>query len=153
MDQPVRACNQLLSGLDDADYAALAPDLEPIHLQQKQVIGERGAPASHVYFPCGCVLSVLTYMQGGAAVEVGTIGREGFFGLELLLGARHWTETTLCQVEGPVLRMSASAFLAATVGERPLRLLAQRYLLSYVALMAQSVACNRLLNVEERFAR
>ncbi len=92
-------------------------------------------------------------MQSGAAVEVGTIGREGFFGLELMLGATQWTETTLCQVEGDSLRMSASAFQGAITADTGLRRIAQRYLMAYLALVSQSVACNRLHNIEERFAR
>lgn len=145
--------NLLLASLSDEEYGQVAADLQPVHLQRKDVVGERGGPATHVHFPCGSVLSVLAYMQSGAAVEVGTIGKEGFFGLELLVGARHWTETTICQVEGDSLRMSAAAFLEAIRGDTPLRRAGQRYLMAYLALVSQSVACNRLRNIEERFAR
>lgn len=148
-----RACNRLLASLDPQEYKALAPELTRVRLRQKEALGERGKPATHVFFPCGSVFSVLAYMHSGAAVEVGTIGREGFFGLELLLGEKTWTETTVCQVEGDSLRMSAAAFRAATVGDTPLRRAAQRYLVCYMSLVAQSVACNRLHNIEERFAR
>ncbi len=98
-------------------------------------------------------MSVLAFMESGAAVEVGTIGKEGFFGLELLVGATHWTETTVCQIEGDSLRMPAKAFLDAVAGETPLRRITQRYLMAYLATVSQSVACNRLHNIEERFAR
>jgi CRP-like cAMP-binding protein len=147
------SCNRLLGSLTDADYRELSPDLQLVHLQRKQIIGERGHPVSEVHFPCGGVLSVLAYMHSGAAVEVGTIGKEGMFGLELLLGATHWTETTVCQVEGDSLRMPAAAFRAAITGDTPLRRVAQRYLMAYLTLVSQSVACNRLHNIEERFAR
>lgn len=148
-----RPCNRLLATLDDAQFAQLAPSLQTVRLKHKQVVGERGQSAEFVYFPCGAVLSVLAFMQSGAAVEVGTIGREGFFGLELLVGGKHWTETTLCQVEGDSLRMPASAFSDAIATNSGLRRNAQRYLLAYFALVSQSVACNRLHNIEERFAR
>ncbi|MES2900296.1 MAG: Crp/Fnr family transcriptional regulator [Pseudomonadota bacterium] len=146
-------CNRLLASLDQAAYRQLAPSLSHVHLQRKDVVGERGAGATKVYFPCGAVLSVLAYMQNGAAVEVGTIGREGFFGLELLVGGTQWTETTVCQVAGDSLSMSAAAFRDAIAGDTPLRRLTQRYLMAYLALVSQSVACNRLHNIEERFAR
>jgi CRP-like cAMP-binding protein len=153
-DMPAReSCNRLLASLGQADYLKLAPGLSHVHLRRKDVVGERGAPATHVYFPCGSVLSVLAYMHSGAAVEVGTIGREGFFGLELLVGGQHWTETTVCQVEGGSLCMTAAAFRDAVAGDTPLRRITQRYLMAYLALVSQSVACNRLHNIEERFAR
>jgi CRP-like cAMP-binding protein len=147
------SCNRLLGSLSDAEYRDLSPDLQLVHLQRKQVIGERGQQVSEVHFPCGGVLSVLAYMQSGAAVEVGTVGKEGMFGLEALIGATHWTETTVCQVEGGSLRMSVAAFQAAVHGDTPLRRVTQRYLMAYLALVSQSVACNRLHNIEERFAR
>jgi CRP-like cAMP-binding protein len=145
--------NHLLASLSESEYREIAPDLYPVHLHRKVVVGERDMPATNVYFPCGGVLSVLAFMQSGAAVEVGTIGKEGFFGLELLVGGNEWTETTVCQVEGPSLRMPVAAFRAAIAGDTPLRRITQRYLMAYVALVSQSVACNRLHNVEERFAR
>ena len=153
MDKGARACNLMLACLSGDEYAALEPHLQRVQLHRKEVVGERGVAPSHVYFPCGGVLSVLTFMESGVAVEVGTIGREGFFGLEVLLGSKQWTETTLCQVEGPSLRMSADAFLRAAGDGTGLRSLAQRYLLAYMALLSQSVACNRLHTIEERFAR
>lgn len=153
MDSGARGCNLMLSCLSGEEYAALEPFLERVQLQRKEVVGERGERPSHVYFPSGAVLSVLTFMESGVAVEVGTIGREGFFGLEVLLGAKQWTETTLCQVEGPSLRMSADAFRHAAGNGTSLQSLAQRYLLAYMALLSQSVACNRLHTIEERFAR
>ena len=145
--------NHLLASLSEAQYREIAPDLFPVHLHRKVVVGQRDKPATNVYFPCGGVLSVLAFMQSGAAVEVGTIGKEGFFGLELLVGSDQWTETTVCQVEGPSLRMPVAAFRAAIDGDTPLRRVTQRYLVAYLALVSQSVACNRLHNVEERFAR
>lgn len=148
-----RCENRLLATLTEAEYSALAPTLSRVRLNRKDVVGERGAPAASVHFPCGSVLSVLAFMQSGAAVEVGTIGKEGFFGLELLIGATTWTETTVCQVEGDSLAMSAAAFREATAGNTGLRRIAQRYLMAYLALVSQSVACNRLHNIEERFAR
>ena len=147
------SCNRLLASLGDDEYRELAPDLQAVHLHRKEVVGERGKAAEYVYFPCGGVLSVLAYMQSGAAVEVGTIGKEGFFGLELLVGGAQWTETTVCQIEGRSLRMSASAFRDAIKDDTPLRRVGQRYLMAYLSLVSQSVACNRLHNIEERFAR
>jgi CRP-like cAMP-binding protein len=152
-NRPDICSNYLLAGLPAHASHALESQLSRVHLFRKEVVGERGQEAAHVYFPCGAVLSVLAYMQSGDAVEVGTIGKEGFFGLELLIGSKYLTETTVCQVEGDSLRMPAQSFLEAVAGETPLRRITQRYLVAYLATVSQSVACNRLHNIEERFAR
>jgi CRP-like cAMP-binding protein len=139
--------------LTEDEYQALAPRLHPVHTDYKDVVSERGKRIEHVYFPTSSVLSVLAYMSNGAAVEVGTVGREGFFGIEALAGGEISTETTICQVKGDNLRMSARDFREAIAGDTPLRRIAQRYLLVYLSMVSQSVACNRLHTIEERFAR
>ena len=145
--------NRLLDQLSDASWEQLAPALQAVQLARKDIVGERGELAAHVIFPCGAVLSVLAYMENGAAVEVVTVGHEGMFGIEPLLGGARWTETTLCQIEGPALRMSGAAFREALDSDPALRELAQRYVIAYLAVVSQSVACNRLHNIEQRFAR
>lgn len=145
--------NQLLDTLHESAYAAIAPRLHRMQLQVKTIVGERNALLDYVYFPCGAALSVLAYMADGAAIEVGTIGTEGFAGIEMLAGGDRWTETTICQIEGACLRMSAVDFREAIAGDTPLRHITQRYMLVYLRLVSQSVACNRLHTIEARFAR
>ncbi|WP_334190271.1 Crp/Fnr family transcriptional regulator [Noviherbaspirillum sp.] len=145
--------NLLLSLLDDADYRQLAPRIERVSLKIKDVVTQRGALPTHVYFPVGSVVSVLAHMVNGAAVEIGTIGREGFLGIEVLAGGNNWTETTICQIDGDALRMRANDFIEAIHGDTPLRRVTQRYMLVYFSQIAQSVACNRLHTIEARFAR
>lgn len=147
------AGNVLLDSLDDDSWRTLAPALQRIQLKRKDVVGVAGHTAAQALFPCGAVLSVLNYMHNGAAVEVATVGREGLFGIELVLGAPEWVATTVCQIEGPAWRMNASAFRDALGPDAPMRLLAQRYGMAYLSMVSQSVACNRLHNIEERFAR
>jgi len=145
--------NLLLNALGDDEYQRLAPRLQMVQLQQKDTVGQRGATSSYIYFPCTAVLSVLAFMDDGSAVEVGTVGKEGFVGIELLLGGARNTETTICQVDGSALRMSTGDFKEAIAGDTPLRRITQRYLLVYLSLVSQSVACNRLHGIEARFAR
>lgn len=148
------ACrNTLLSHLSADAYAALSPLLEPVALACKQVIAERGQPIAYVYFPCTCILSVLTYMENGSAIEVGTIGKEGFFGIDILTGGSAALEHTVCQVAGECLRMAVADFRKEITEDTPLRRIAQHYLQAYLSLLSQSVACNRLHTLEQRFAR
>jgi CRP-like cAMP-binding protein len=124
-----------------------------VDLPIKQVLGERDESISYIYFPCTAVLSVLSQMLDGQMVEVGTIGNEGFYGIDVLIGGNLAIETTLCQVPGKALRMPVADFKRAIDGNTPLRQVAQRYLQAYLSQVSQSVACNRLHNIEARFAR
>jgi CRP-like cAMP-binding protein len=139
--------------LDTDDYRTLAPHLESTDMALKQVVGERGRPIPHVYFPSTSVFSVLAHMENGEAVEVGTIGNEGFYGIDVLAGGEEAIETTMCQVAGTAQRMPTLEFRRLTAGDTPLRRVAQRYLLAYLSLVSQSAACNRLHVTEARFAR
>lgn len=145
--------NALLSALPKASLDALRPHLELEQVRHKQSIYERGKPISHVYFPCDCVFSVLAFMANGMAVEVGTIGYEGFVGIEGMLGSDIALDACLCQVEGGSMRMPLQDFKDAVAADPALRQLAQLYLQCYLSQVFQSVACNRLHTVEERFAR
>lgn len=116
-------------------------------------MSERDNPISYVYFPCDGVFSVLTFMQNGTAVEVATVGNEGFCGVELLIGSELATGTTICKVAGESLRMRASAFREAIEGDTPLRRVTQQFFRTYLGQVSQSVACNRLHSIEERFSR
>ena len=78
--------NRLLTGLPPAELAALAPHLEPVALETRQLAYDVDAPITHVYFPEGAVVSVLGVMADGTAVETATIGAEGFVGLPVFLG-------------------------------------------------------------------
>lgn len=150
----VRACgNLLLNRLPDSDLQALLPHLQKIHNRIKDVIYKRNEPVSYVHFPCTCAFSVLVFMETGTAVEVGTVGNEGFTGAELILHAPDSQETCVCQVEGGSLRMTTNEFYIALSRLPSLRHLVKRYLQCYLALVSQSVACNRLHTIEARFAR
>src|SRR5437764_8209502 len=94
------SANRLLRMLGEDEYRALIPKLRRVRLAARQLVGQPGAAADSVYFPCGCVLSVLTMMADGTMVETGTVGREGFAGADVLLGGERWNDTVVCQVAG-----------------------------------------------------
>jgi CRP-like cAMP-binding protein len=145
--------NRLLRMLGETEYRALAPRLERVRLARRDVVCRRGGIADAVYFPGNCLLSVLTPMHDGTTVEAGMIGREGFAGIEVLLGAACWNHTVVCQIEGDCLWMPAVEFRAAIAGDTGLRRAVQRFVVAYLGLVMQSVACNRVHKVEARFAR
>jgi CRP-like cAMP-binding protein len=145
--------NRLLRALPLAEYAHLLPQLTPVVLGLKQVLIEPDAPIRDVYFPRAGVGSMIADEQEGGAVEVGTIGPEGFIGLPVLMGADRMPYRVFVQVAGDGWRLSADTF-RRVVDERPaVRQLLLRFAQTFTDQVSQSVACNRLHTVDERCAR
>jgi CRP-like cAMP-binding protein len=152
-DHAADCSNALLSRLPEEDYQRIRPHLEWIACPLKSAFYQRGQVIEYVYFPLSGEHSVLAIMENGAAIEVGTIGFEGFSTIEALTGSRQALETVVCEIPGAALRMRLPPFLAAIENRTPLRDMVYRYLYAYLAQVSQAVACNRLHTAEERFAK
>jgi CRP-like cAMP-binding protein len=149
-DTPSR--NRILAALPSEEFNRVVAELEPFDLPIDTVLYEANSAITHVYFPTsGCVSMVNTLDDG--AVEVGTIGFEGFTGLPLLLGDDRMPSRAFVQLTGASFRMRSDAF-QKSLDENPafVRLL-NRHSLALFNQAAQSVACNRLHTLEARCAR
>jgi CRP-like cAMP-binding protein len=146
--------NRLLDALPAPEFAAVERQLEPIELSPPDLIYERGQPIEFVHFPVAAVISLVTQMRDGRAVEIAIVGNEGLVGLPVFLQAAYTsTQMAIAQVPGPSLRMRAEAFTALLNDGGTLRELLQRYTQALVSQIAQSSACNRLHVIEQRCAR
>jgi len=114
---------------------------------------EEDTPITHVYFPVDGVISVVGPMQEGSVAESYTAGSDGFFGLDLLLGAKRLAQRVTCQVPGTFYSMTAEDFLTLAQRHEELRRAALLYAHCLMTLTAQSAACNLLHPVDERCAR
>ena len=136
------------------ELAALEPAFRDVSLKSGDVTYIAGEKILQVYFPTSCVLSVIMLTQDGSGVEIATIGREGVSdSLPLLLGSTNAPSQTICQIPGTAKTLPLNVFQASISNGNALHSLAQRYARSSVALMGQSVACNRLHTLTERCAR
>ena len=145
--------NRLLAALPLEEYERLLPNLETVSLNFKQVLYNVNEPIEYIYFPKNCLASLLTIMENGEAVEVGTVGNEGMVGLPVFLGADTIPGQAFCQIPGDGMRMRADVFKREVTPGTPLFNLLQRYTQALFNLIAQSAACNRLHSIEERLCR
>src|SRR3984893_15132253 len=97
--------NQLLARLAPAEYQRILPRLQFVPLELKHVIYEARSPIDYAYFPNRGVISALTVMEDGRAIEVATIGDEGMVGLPLLVGTKTTANRVIVQVPGEAMRM------------------------------------------------
>ena len=106
-DTPSR--NRILAAIPTAEFDRVVAELEPCDLPIDMVIYEADAPITHVYFPTSGCVSMVNVMEDGA-VEVGTIGFEGFTGLPLLLGDDRMPTRAFVQLTGAGFRMRSGGF-------------------------------------------
>lgn len=123
-----------------------------MHLAVRDPIYQPNEKINEVFFPLDCVLSIVTRMKDGNAIEVGTIGREGCSAIPLLLGATTTANESYSQVAGAAIKMDADVFQSLRANPTFGHLL-DRYVQAYVNMLGQLAACNRLHNVYERCAR
>lgn len=107
----------------------------------------------HVYFPQSGVVSLVALMRDGSSVEAATIGREGAVGLLTAAGARHASTRGVVQIPGRARRIEIARFRAVLEKSAALRDLLDRYTEAFLAQVLQTVACNALHSVEQRFCR
>lgn len=153
MTSPLPLKNRLLASLTPADFARLSPQLTLIEMEKGRIICDPGDPIETVYFPHDCVISLMTLMENGAAIESATIGREGAFGLMAAIAPRQSMSRAIVQVPGRASRMSATALAEAVRHAPGLANLIDRHNDALFGHAIQSVACNALHAVEARFCR
>lgn len=145
--------NRFLARLPEHALARLLPHLRPVTLEFDQTIYESRGPIEYAYFPIGAVLSALTIMEDGSAIEVATIGNEGLVGYSLTTGGMRSVNRVIAQIADGALRIEARILREEAVRDGPLKDLLGAYHDAYMAQVSQSVACNGLHTVEKRCCR
>src|SRR5580693_4235390 len=113
--------NRLLARLPPQEYQRLLPRMQVVPLAFKHVLYEARSPIDHAYFPNKGVVSALTVMEDGRAIEVATIGDEGMVGLPLLVGAKTTANRVIVQVPCEGMRMAEDVFREEVSRDSPLR--------------------------------
>ncbi len=144
--------NAVLAGLDGSEAKAVYEQGTLVNLRVRHQIYQPEQHIDTVFFPVDCVLSIVTRMEDGRMIEVGTIGREGTTALPLLLGASATANECYCQVPGTAIKIDAKLFQVLRA-DPTFRQLLDRYVQGYVNMLGQLAACNRLHSVYERCSR
>jgi CRP-like cAMP-binding protein len=150
---PGQSGNKLLNLLPPDVFQELSPHIELVQLSNRDTVFKREREFRYVYFPISSVVSVIMPFRNGNAVEVATVGNEGFACCDALIGGDVAWENFICQLRGQSARMRIATFQEAVAGDTPLRRITQQYMRVYLSQIAQTAACNRLHSTEERFAR
>jgi CRP-like cAMP-binding protein len=154
---PVKASppitNRLLAALPAKELARLRPYLEPLPLPVRLILSKPGASVDYVHFPQSGMVSLVHTLSDGAQIEVGVIGREGFVGIPVLLGADTSPIEAMVQMPGTALRIQVSAFREQVLQNGSFSGLLYRYAQALHIQVAQTAACNGRHVLQERLAR
>jgi CRP-like cAMP-binding protein len=145
--------NRLLTSLPAEDYAQLGPYLTPVELERGRLLYDPGDRIDVVYFPHDGVISLMTLMESGAAIESATIGREGALGLMAAVQPRVSLLRAIVQTPTQASRISAVQLHEVWEKSARIRDLVERHQEALFGHAVQSVACNALHSVEARFCR
>ena len=104
--------NHLLDALSGGDRSALADDVEIVTLPSRHWVAPFAGPRHHVDFPIDAVISIVATLRSGDAIEVGTIGCEGFLETDAALESDTARRGSFCQVSGDIARMTLGRFRA-----------------------------------------
>jgi len=145
--------NRLLSALEPASLKRIVPHLQPVVLKLGAVVCEAGGLLKHAYFPQGAVLSLLTVLENGSAIETANIGREGAFGLFAAMYSRVSFNRCLVQLEGSMVRCPIAVLQSEFRRSEHVRNLFVSYSETQLSQVQQTVACNSMHTTEERMCR
>jgi CRP-like cAMP-binding protein len=145
--------NRLLGALEPASRQRIDPHLEPIEFKLGDMVCDAGGQLKHAYFPQGSVLSLLTVLENGAAIETANIGREGAFGLFAAMYSRVSFNRCIVQLQGSMVRCPIELLQNEFKTSEHVRDLFVSYSETLLSQIQQTVACNSMHTIEERICR
>jgi CRP-like cAMP-binding protein len=145
--------NRLLGALEPTSRERIDPHLEPVELKIGAIVSEAGGLLKHAYFPQGSVLSLLTVLEDGSAIETANIGREGAFGLFAAMYSRASFNRCLVQLEGAMVRCPIQLLQSEFERSEHVRDLFVSYSETLLSQVQQTVACNAMHGTEQKMCR
>jgi CRP-like cAMP-binding protein len=145
--------NKILLSISDRDYRSLRPHLEYVSLPNHLVLHEAGGELEFAYFPNRGLISLVVVMKDGKTAEAGIVGNEGFTGTLAAVGLHRGPLQAVVQVTGDGFRVEVGALQNTLESAPHLQLMLSRYAVVQGMQVAQTAACNRLHDIEQRLAR
>jgi len=145
--------NGILASLPLKELQQVRPHLEEVELGFGQVLADRDKPISNAYFVTKGVISLIVNLADGSSVEVASVGSESLVGAGGLLRLPKEPHTTLVQAIGTAYKIEIPKLQKLFHACPQLREAILRNLYIQTSQMAQTAACNRVHEVEQRLAR
>jgi CRP-like cAMP-binding protein len=125
----------------------------PLSLQQGTVLCEPGGNLDRVFFPLTCVLSSMSTLRDGTAIETAVAGREGAFGLLTVLGSGQNSARCQVQIGGLAMVVRAQHFRNLFHRSEAVRRVVMPYIETVMFQNVQSVGCRTSHSMTARLCR
>ena len=145
--------NTILSSLPESEVTSLSPYLEFQELPLHTVLVDPEEPLRYAYFLHAGIASFVVPTSEGRSVEVGLVGKTGIIGTPLTFGVKKSNLRIVMQVAGSGHRIKADDLQRFLPTMPHLLSRMGRFILLQGMQAAQTAACNRLHNLEQRLAR
>ena len=145
--------NKVLLATPDNEYELMRSDLTYIDLPHHLSLHEPTQSIEFVYFPNRGMVSQVVVTKDGRTVEVGVVGKEGYVGAGLAVGVSRSSVREVIQIAGNGFRMLGSALERILRSAPQLQVILNRHTGLQGMQVAQTAACNRLHDIQQRLSR
>jgi CRP-like cAMP-binding protein len=145
--------NGILASLPAAEYDALTPELEWVHIPAGLYLDQFGGPVEHAYFPTQGIVSICHATESGECSELAVVGHEGMVSVTAFLSGQALSSRGLVRVPCLAYRLPAHRLKARFAEGGAL----QRVLLAYTQALILNISltavCNRRHTLEKQLCR
>jgi CRP-like cAMP-binding protein len=145
--------NKVLLATPDNEYQLIRADLTYVDLPDRLSLHEPTQNIEFVYFPNRGMVSQVVVTKDGRTVEVGVVGYEGYVGAGLAVGLSRGSVREIVQIAGDGFRMIGSALERVLRSAPQLQTILSRHSGLQGMQVAQTAACNRLHDIQQRLSR
>src|SRR6202042_1002843 len=148
-----RVRNKILSAMPDDEYKMMRPELTYVDLPDHLSLHEPTQNIVFVYFPNRGMVSQVVVTKDGRTVEVGVVGKEGYVGAGLAAGLSRSSVREIVQIAGDGSRVLGNALQRILRSAPQLQVTLNRLTGLQGMQVAQTAACNRLHDIQQRLSR
>src|ERR1700690_4275167 len=145
--------NKALLATPDSEYQLMRPDLIYVDLPDRLSLHEPTQNIEFVYFPNRGMVSQVVVTKDGRTVEVGVVGNEGYVGAGLAAGLSRSSVREIVQIAGDGSRVLGNALQRILRSAPQLQVTLNRLTGLQGMQVAQTAACNRLHDIQQRLSR
>jgi CRP-like cAMP-binding protein len=145
--------NKVLLAMPDNEYELMRTDLTHVELPSHLSLHEPTQNIEFVYFPNRGMVSQVVVTKDGRTVEVGVVGNEGYVGAGLAVGLTRSPVREIIQIAGDGSRILGNALERILRSAPQLQVILNRSTGLQGMQVAQTAACNRLHDIQQRLSR
>lgn len=145
--------NKILLAMPESEYRTIRPHLEFLNLPHHRTLHEPNQPLKFLHFVNEGLISLVVTLKTGKTVEAGIVGNEGVAGVPAIAGMLRSPLREIVQIGGNGFRVRANALQKVLASMPQFGHILGRFVMVLGMQVAQTAACNRVHEIEQRLAR